>query len=180
MNSPPIKKPLKDKDSRETIYFVRVYGYMYMITSIVTIWITRNFFYGLLLAIVFNFIPTYLVLYFTERSAGGFANMLYGTGRRTITDHERLESDMQQATYFKNSKNYDKAKEIVDRVLDQEPNHAEALFLKSKILYEGFGDAKNARDVLNKIFQIGPDKVPTIHNWAAHYYQEINRKESGE
>ena len=178
MNSPPVKKPLKDKDSRTAIYAVRIYGYMYPATALIMFLITHNVITSLLLAIVFNIITTYIVLGITDRTAGGFSNMLYGTGRKTISDHERLESEMQQATYFKNSKNYDRAEEIVNRVLDQEPDHAEALFLKSKIVYEGFQDAGKAREILNLIFKIGPDREPTIHNWATHYYQEINRRES--
>jgi len=177
MNSTSVKKPLKDKDARTAIQFVQVYLYLYLVSAIISILITRSFILGILLASVLNIILTYIVIYFLDRTAGGFANMLYGTGRKTITPHERLESDMQQATYYKNSNDYEKAKKFVDQVLEKEPDHAEALFLKSKIVYEGFGDPLEAKKILYEIFKIGPDKAPTIHNWATYFYKEINRKE---
>ena len=135
------------RDSRTAIYFVKAYAYTYSASVIVSFVITRNVFTAALLAVVLNIIPAYLVIFLADKSGGGFANMMYGTGKRKITPHERLEGDMQQATYYKNSKKYEKAKEIVDRILEEEPTHAEALFLKSKIVYEGFGDLAKAKEI---------------------------------
>ena len=66
---------------------------------------------------------------------------------------------------------------LIDDVLDKDPEFPDALFLKAQILWEGFGNRKEALGCLKKLMQVVPDHEP-LHRWASSYHNEITGMEN--
>jgi len=70
---------------------------------------------------------------------------------------------------------FDDALSLVNELLCRDPELPDALFLKAKILWEGFGNGGAAKGYLKKIKQIIPEDE-NIHRWASGYYDEIAKE----
>ena len=57
----------------------------------------------------------------------------------------------------------------------KDPNFPEALFLKAKILWEGFEDREAAKSCLLNIIRVEPDKDALYHRWALDLYRELSK-----
>ncbi|MGD2269270.1 MAG: hypothetical protein PVI06_02640 [Desulfobacterales bacterium] len=86
---------------------------------------------------------------------------------------ERLESDLSIVRNFKIQKKYIEALNLVNKIIDQDPEFAEALLLKSQIVYEGFQNLEAAKKNLRRVMELVPDKNATHHRWALALYNEL-------
>jgi tetratricopeptide (TPR) repeat protein len=86
---------------------------------------------------------------------------------------EQLEGDLNQAKHLKTQKKYDKALFVINKILKQDPEFPEALYIKAKIVWEGFENAESARTNLKKVMDLTSNKNDTIYHWSSHLYDEI-------
>ena len=88
----------------------------------------------------------------------GAVNTLYGLNRKTIGLRDRLAGDLNVVRYHKLCNRFDDALMALEKVLTEDPDFHEALFLKAQILWEGFDDREGARNSLMKIINAEPDE----------------------
>ena len=109
-----------------------------------------------------------------ERLGFGVGGIVAGWSSRRPTVRESLKADLQKATYSKREGRFQEALTIIDDVLDKDPELADALFLKARILWEGFGNRGEALACLKKVMQVVPEGK-TLYRWALSYREEISR-----
>jgi tetratricopeptide (TPR) repeat protein len=129
---------------------------------------------GVFAAVLLSMIVGTISMLITGTVGGITSGLLYGRGKSTFSLRERLEGDLQQVRHHKMNKNFDKALELIDGVLEQDPNFPDALFLKAQILWEGFKDSNGAKECLSRVINIVPNKGESIHRWASQLLLEIN------
>ena len=130
---------------------------------------------GVLIAAAISFFVAVCSV-FSAGNLGEIAGKLY-EGREPIwTVEERYSADLCMARVQKMSKKHPKALEIIEKVLIEQPNYNEALFLKAQILVEGFDDTAGAKKCLAKIFQTEPKNTP-LFKWSATLYSEITEND---
>lgn len=101
-------------------------------------------------------------------------NILYGIGRRS--DHtfcERAEGDLNRVRFFLMKKEFARALDIVNEILGKEGGLPDALYLKARIMWEGFQDADAAEKCLIKIIELVPDENQAIHRWALNFCNKL-------
>lgn len=115
---------------------------------------------------------------FSGKVCNSTVNAFYGLGRRTIGLREQLAGDLNVARYQKSFNRFDEALIKIEDVLAKDPDFPEALFLKARILWEGFEDREAAKTCLLKIIKVEADQDALYHRWALNFYRElINRKQ---
>jgi tetratricopeptide (TPR) repeat protein len=112
---------------------------------------------------------------FTGIVGGGAVNVFYGLGRKPSGLRERLTGDLNVARHHKLCGRFEEAWIKIEGILAEDPEFPEALFLKAQILWEGFGDAKAAKQCLLQIIKTEPDKKAVLHRWALNLYGEIQK-----
>jgi len=142
-------KPIKDVDSANRTLHIRVFCIPFPLLGIV------GFIFGgitglFLAAALCSLISLFTV--FVSEGLGGIAGGLYD-GRKPIWSiQEQYSADFSRARVQKMSKNYNESLMIIDKVLIEQPNYNEALFLKAQILAEGFDDIYDAKKCLIKSY----------------------------
>jgi tetratricopeptide (TPR) repeat protein len=106
-----------------------------------------------------------------ESSIGTFRN----PGSKSASDRGQSVSDLNIVRYHKLCHQFDDALIKIDEVLAKDPDFVEALLLKARILWEGFEDARAARQCLLKILAGAPDEKAVFHRWALNFYEELSR-----
>ena len=123
---------------------------------------------GLVISITAN-----LILLPLKNWIAGTASKIYGGRAAHWSLREQLEGDLNQAKHLKTQKKYDKALFVINNILKQDPEFPEALYIKAKIVWEGFENAESARANLKKVMDLTSNKNDTIYRWASHLYNEI-------
>ena len=98
--------------------------------------------------------------------------MVSGWSSRKVSPRETLSADLEKAKSFKRTGEFEKAIEIIDRMIEIDPDFPEALYLKGQILWEGFEKRQEASECLLNVLQRVP-KEDTLHRWASSYLKEI-------
>ena len=132
-------------------------------------------FVGLLAAAAVSAIIGSATTIFTGIVGGGAVNVFYGLGRKTIGLREQLDGDLNIAKHHKACDRFDEALIKIEDVLARDPDYPEALFLKARILWEGFEDRGEAKSCLLKIIKLEPDKEAPFHRWALDLYRELSK-----
>lgn len=61
-------------------------------------------------------------------------------------------------------------------ILKKAPDLPEALYLKEQIIWEGYRKADDAKNILEKVLEVLPDKKETYHRWAQSLIEEISTR----
>jgi tetratricopeptide (TPR) repeat protein len=89
-----------------------------------------------------------------NRAGGAPVDLLFGTGKKEQNLSEQMTGDLDKARFYKRKEEFDQALRIVNKVIEQDPEFPEALFLKAHIVWEGFENLGMARDCLEKITEV--------------------------
>ena len=70
-------------------------------------------------------------------------------------DHSRTSPGISESgTFYKGNEDYPAALSFVNKVLEKDPDFADALLLKAQILWEGFGQSHAAIQFLEKTLSL--------------------------
>ncbi|MFH2011996.1 MAG: tetratricopeptide repeat protein [Pseudomonadota bacterium] len=163
-------KPLKDIDLVVRAQYLKIFAWCFFPFTFIggALFGYVGIFIGVLLSLVIP-VP---ILFILDR-IGGFASLLYRGRRANWSQHEQLEGDLTQVKYLKMIKNYATALELLDTILNHDPNHPEALFIKAQILWEGFENYAGAKVCLKKVIDMESIKDDPIRRWASNLSDEI-------
>jgi tetratricopeptide (TPR) repeat protein len=101
-------------------------------------------------------------------------NFFYGKRKPIYSEFETYAGDLNQVKYERSKNEYQMALILVNEVLKKAPNLPQALYLKAQILWEDYHKAADAKNLLEKIIKILPDKMNTYHIWAKTMLDQIN------
>ncbi|MEE8299909.1 MAG: tetratricopeptide repeat protein [Desulfatiglandales bacterium] len=114
--------------------------------------------------------------YVVEKLGSGFGGVLSGWSSRRATLRETFAADLAKARYSKRQGRFKEALSIIENVLDRDPEFPDALYLKARILWEGFNNREGAAECLKKVMKRVPSDE-TLHRWASNYYDEVTGSE---
>ena len=133
---------------------------------------------GLFLAAVLCLLISLFTVFVSE-GLGGIASGLYGGRKPIMSIQERYSADFSRARVQKMNKKFDESLLIIDKVLIEQPDFNEALFLRAQILEEGFDDIYDAKKCLIRIFRTEPKHTP-VFKWSETLYRSMIGKASAE
>ena len=169
-------KPMKNVDSVQRTLHIRAFCIPFPFLGIAGFFLDGIA--GLFLAAVLcSLISLFTV--FVSGGLGGIAGGLYG-GRKPIWNiQERYSADFSRARVQKMNKKFDESLLIIDKVLIEQPDFNEALFLRAQILAEGFDDIYEAKMCLTRIFQT-ESKHSQLFQWSETLYRSMIGKAATE
>ena len=66
---------------------------------------------------------------------------------------------------------------IINSVLEKDPDHPDALYLKATILWEGFEKQNSSMACFQRVMELVP-RDHTLYRWASNYLKEIKKGSS--
>ena len=165
--------PKKEVDSVDRTLFLKTFFWIWSPTTILFILI-YGLIKGMFVSAVISFFGSILVMFITEKIANS-SKVLYGIKNANITLREQLEGTLKAAKVAKMNKKYSTAIKIVNKILLQDPDYYEALFVKAQILHEGFNNTDSAKKYLKRVIS-QTQSNETINNWASSFYDQLNQK----
>ena len=114
----------------------------------------------------------FLLAYCLERFGSVLGNIFSGWSSRQVSPRETLSADLEKAKSGKRNGEFEEAKEIIDQVLEKDPDFPDALYLKAQILWEGFEKRQEASECLQSVMRLVPQE-DTLHRWASSLLKEI-------
>lgn len=117
-----------------------------------------------------------MIIMFVVSRTGDFAGRILTGQKASWSVRERLQADFDKAGHFTAKKDFQRAIGIVNDILKQDPGWSEALFLKARILSEGFGNTAGARGYLEQILEKETDKNSAICRWASELHSQLSHK----
>jgi len=167
---------MKDVDSAQRTLHIRAFCIPFSFFSIAGL--ALGGITGLFLALVLCSLISLFTVFVSE-GLGGVAGGLYGGRKPSWSIQERYAADLSCARVQKMNKKYDESLLIIDKVLIEQPDFNEALFLRAQILAEGFDDSYDAKRCLTRIFQTEP-KHSQLFQWSEYLYKSMIGKAATE
>lgn len=168
-------KPLKDIDSIHQTLILKTLCVIFPLVSFLG-WVHYGL-VGILYAGIICAIATFLSV-FIAGITGGTVSKLWGGKTPIWTQAERFAADFSRARYQKMNKNYNEALRIIDQVLEEQPDYNEALFLKARIMAEGFNDRYEARKLLIQGMKSEPQGTD-VCGWSRQLYKDLETSSNG-
>ena len=126
----------------------------------------------LLLYSLYSIPLCFLLAYCLERFGCVLGNMYSGWSSRKVSLRETLSADLEKAKSCKRNGEFEEANEIIDQVLEKDPDYPDALYLKAQILWEGFEKKQKASECLQNVMRLVPQE-DTLHRWASSLLKEM-------
>jgi tetratricopeptide (TPR) repeat protein len=119
-----------------------------------------------------------LYAYTVERLSSGLGVIFSGWSSRKVSPRDALSADLERARFSKRKGRFEEALSIINEVIDKDPKYPDALFLKARILWDGFGKRGEAVVCLKKVMEL-VQSHETLHRWASSLYDEVKRGGKG-
>ena len=116
----------------------------------------------------------FLYAYTVEKFGSFLGNILSGWSSRKVSPREALSADLERARFSKRKGQFKEARNIINEVIEKDPDFPDALYLKAMILWEGFEDRQEALECLRKVMELVP-RNETLHRWAFNYLREVKK-----
>jgi tetratricopeptide (TPR) repeat protein len=114
----------------------------------------------------------FLLAYCLERFGSALGNLFSGWSSRRVSPRETLSADLEKAKSCKRNGEFEEANQIIDQVLEKDPDFPDALYLKAQILWEGFEKKQEASECLLSVMKLVPQEN-TLHRWASSLLKEL-------
>jgi len=157
------------------IRFLMIFAVMEGALLVISLWSGEGLFtlkHVLVFSIVLVMPLSILGAYSAERIGSGVGGMLSGWSTRPVDPRGTLAADMEKARYSKREGRFQEALKIINGVLEKEPDFPDALYLKARILWEGFGNREGATGCLTKVMGLVHNQE-ALYRWASTYYDEV-------
>ena len=183
MNSPnKAHRPLKDRGLETTTYFLRVAGLTVPFVCLLGFftgyiyWGVPGAVSGVLLAALAGLIISAAVMFLMNAASGAAGDLLSGRREAVWTVREQVQGFLSQARFNRENRDYPAALSFVNKVLEKDPDFTDALFLKSQILWEGFGQSHASIQFLEKTLSL-EDENKMLQNQALLLRQDLEMLE---
>jgi len=119
-----------------------------------------------------------LYAYAVEKFGSGLGVIFSGWSSRKVSPRDALSADLERARFSKSKGRFEEALRIINQVIEKDPEYPDALFLKARILWDGFGKRDETVVCLKKVMEL-VQSHETLHRWASSLYDEIKRGGKG-
>ncbi len=111
-----------------------------------------------------------------DRLLHSFRNR-FGSGRSKsdVTVPDQFRVDLEQAVHDLENRKYAEALKKVDTVLSQDRGIPVAVYLKARIVWEGFRYSPAAKQSLKQVIELVPDPDHLLHRMAAELLSRIDK-----
>jgi len=114
----------------------------------------------------------FAVFVLSEKGGSLLPNLIFGSGRVVRPPVDKFSADLSKARYNKSRGEYEQALQLLNQVLVEAPDLAEALFLKAQVLWEGFGNQDEARQILERVIA-SVEENELLYRWASNYNDRL-------
>ncbi len=172
-------RPLKDQDLKTLTYFLRVAGLTVPFICLLGLFIGYVYWgmsgavSGVVIAAIVGLAISALVMFLLDAASGAASGLLSGRREAVWTIREQVQGFLSQARLNKQNSDHPAALIFVNKVLEKDPEFADALFLKAQILWEGFGLSNAAIQFLEKTLSL-KDADTMVHNQALLLHSDLN------
>jgi hypothetical protein len=165
---------LPDKDSFDSVLFLKSFFWIFFASGVLGFFLFgKN---GVLAAFVFSIVASMIAVSAAD-DVGGMAAALY-TGHSPARNlRAQLVADLDGARNHKRHRRFVDALSAVNKILAQDPDFPDALFLKAQILSEGFEDVEGAKKCLTRVMEVVKDNQETMYRWASTFHDELTKTE---
>jgi len=129
---------------------------------------------GIFFSAAVSLAGTLLVLSVSDK-IGNVSKLLYGGGEADISLREQMQGKLKAVRVAKMNEEFKTALDMVNEILQKDPDFYEAMFVKAQILDQGFQKPLTAKKYAQKVMNNTP-KGQTLHNWASSFYDELSQK----
>jgi tetratricopeptide (TPR) repeat protein len=174
-----INRPVKDRDLKTITYFLRVAGLAVPFLCLLGFyigyvhWGLHGAVSGIIIAGIAGLIISGIVMFLLDMAGGAASGLISGRREAVWTTREQVQGFLSQARFNKDNAEYTLAFNYVNKVLDKDPDFAEALILKAQILWEGFSQADAAIQFLEKALSLD-DGDKMLHNQARLLHSDLS------
>jgi hypothetical protein len=176
-------KPVKDQDLKTVTYFLRVAGLTIPFVCLLGLYIGYVYWgmpgavSGVVIAAITGLVISTIVMFLMDAVSGAASGLLSGRREAVWTIREQVQGFLSQARFNKENRDYPAALSFVNKVLEKDPDFAEALFLKAQILWEGFGQSHAAIQFLEKVLSL-EDENKVVQNHALLLHHDLKTLEN--
>ena len=172
-------KPVKDRDLKTITYFIRVAGLTIPFLCLLGLyvgyvhWGLSGAVSGVVLAVIVGLLISVIVMFLMDGVSGAASSLISGRREAVWTIREQVQGYLSQARFNKENKDYPAAFSFVNKVLEKDPDFADALLLKAQILWEGFGRSDAATQFLEKTLSL-KDGSKMVQNQAIMLHSDLS------
>jgi uncharacterized membrane protein len=176
-------KPVKDQDLKTITYFLRVAGLTVPFLCLLGLYIGYVYWglpgavSGVVIAAIVGLILSVIVMFLMDAVSSSASGLISGRREAVWTIREQVQGFLSQARFNKGNGDYPAALSFVNKVLEKDPDFADALLLKAQILWEGFGQLHAAIQFLEKALSL-EDENKMVQNQALLLHSDLNTLES--
>lgn len=177
------RKPVKDPDLKTLTYFLRIAGLTVPFVCLLGLYIGYVYWglpgamAGVAIAVMTGLAVSTIIFFLMDALGGAAGNLIFGRREAIWTIREQVQGFLSQARFNRQNKDYQAALSFVNRVLEKDPDFADALLLKAQILWEGFGQSHAAIQFLEKALSL-EEKNQMVQNQASLLQNELNTLEA--
>ena len=176
-------KPVKDQDLKTVAYFLRVAGLTIPFVCLLGLYIGYAYrgmpgaVSGVFIAAIAGLVISTVVMFLMDAVSGTASSLLSGRREAVWIIREQVQGFLSQARFNKENKDYEAALSFVNKVLEKDPEFADALFLKAQILWEGFSQSRAAIQFLEKVLAL-EDENNMVQNHALLLHNDLSTLEN--
>lgn len=171
-------KPVKDQDLNTITYFLRVAGLSVPFVCLLGLYVGYVYWglpgavSGVVIAAIVGLVISAIVMFLMDAVSGAASGLISGQREAVWTIREQVQGFLSQARFNNENRDYPAALSFVNKVLEKDPDFADALFLKAQILWEGFGQSSAAMKFLEKTLSL-EDENKMIQNQALLLHSDL-------
>lgn len=163
--------PAKEKDIAARTHFLRIFIKLFVAFAL-PFMLIGGLWLGLVIDTAVSLVLTVIAVLFLDRLSG-IPAALFGLRKPIISIREQTAGTLKAVKVLKMNKDYKKALDMVNSILEKDPDFYEAMVVKAQILSEGFENREGAKKYL-KIVMENTDKTENLHSWAVSLSDQIN------
>jgi len=127
--------------------------------------------YGISLSILISLSVSIIIDNLTD-FIGGVSSRLFVPGSADWTLHEQLAGPLNQIRFLIGERRFQEAFVQLEQIIAKSPDHAEALFLKAQLLWEGYKNISGAKRMLSQVIKLTQEDDP-YHRSAENLYRDL-------
>ena len=160
-------------------YNPRINRFLKLFTRLFPVFLLLSFIAGLtidkkiiiVLSLPFSIIVSLFALFIIE-ILGHVSGSVYWPTKK-VNRRQQLSADIAKAKFSKRNGRFKDALNIINEVLDKDPEFPDALYLKGQILWEGFKNSVESKKLFKRVVQLLSTEEE-LYRWSSHYIDKIS------